>query len=652
MDNPLSGARALHWDSPIVVVGASLAGPAAAAFLRAAGFRNVKVLEAAAKSFSRAGGVIRLGRVSLNALERIGIPTADIVPWLSDEIIDITLSDRAEVARLRVPAPGGNTTWTLLHTALASRLPGGTIEYGKAVTGIVPGDGGDGGLVLAGGRIERASLIVFADGRRSVGRRLLDPRRRLQYAGSTMFRGQAESGDPAVTGFFRYELGVGAQLYLAPVNTPAGPGLDWTLGVSMPERDFRAKFGASPTVRTFVMPGQLSEAADRTLESAADDLLPRELASVIHGTSRRSALPLVEIDQPDRMRFDIGGTSALLIGDALAPVHPATARGANLGLGEAAGLAAALSTHVREGIPLAAALTPWEREWLGRVAQTLAGSGSLSSAHDSLSAQNRVHTGAILEKRGSMRVPEVSATLLAIVAAAVSAVAVVGALRLRASGGRGADAARTRKPRFRGVLHTGAAVAAPAAGYHLVASAPDAEARLAAVLYSGAIVLMLATSATYHVVAWEVDVERVLMRIDHANIFTVIAASFTPFALLNHPAWHNSPLLSVWLCATVGMITKLLAPSWPAWLCALIYAGFGWAPIVEIVSLTPTIGVGAITLMIAAGVTYTAGSVVYAFRMLNMWPNTFGFHEFWHLLVVVATGMQWWVIADAVIPRL
>src|SRR5689334_17551179 len=97
-----------------------------------------------------------------------------------------------------------------------------------------------------------------------------------------------------------------------------------------------------------------------------------------------------------------------------------------------------------------------------------------------------------------MRVPEFNSTLLAVVAAAASALIMVGALALHARRARSDGLAATRKPRFRGVLHAGAAVAASAAGYDLVASASDAEARRAALLYSGALVLMFATSATYH----------------------------------------------------------------------------------------------------------------------------------------------------------
>ena len=260
-----------------------------------------------------------------------------------------------------------------------------------------------------------------------------------------------------------------------------------------------------------------------------------------------------------------------------------------------------------------------------------------------------------------MEVPVLSGWVLALLGGSASALAIGGGLGLhvarrrqwRAASYGGPNAGTgAERPLFRGVLHAGGAAAALAAGYGLAAAAPDATARLAALIYGSALLVMLATSAGYHVIAWRARWNERLMRIDHANIFVVIAATYTPLLLLEPGGWHGTWLRGIWLGASAGATAKLATPRWPGWLSSAICCAFAWAPTPAVLSLAPAIGRPGVSLTITAGTIYTAGAVVYALRIPDLWPHTFGFHEVWHLIVLVATGIQWWVIADTVIPRL
>src|SRR5439155_9372462 len=100
------------------------------------------------------------------------------------------------------------------------------------------------------------------------------------------------------------------------------------------------------------------------VDADAARFLPDEQATLVHATTTRTAAPVMDIDPPTRMVWPIGRGHAVLLGDALAPVRPHTARGANNGIEQAAGLAAALTQHRKYGADLAGALNGWQRRHL------------------------------------------------------------------------------------------------------------------------------------------------------------------------------------------------------------------------------------------------------------------------------------------------
>ncbi|WP_327586993.1 FAD-dependent monooxygenase [Nonomuraea sp. NBC_00507] len=353
----------MKTEQSIAIVGGSLTGPALALLLRQAGFEDVHVYEAMPEATPQAGGVIGLDHHSLGVLDTIGVPQEEIVPFPSERVVSIKVADGHEAGRVRTIYPGRNTSWTLAHQALADRLPTGTLHAGKRVVAL-DDNSGPIELQFADGDHVTADLVAFADGRRSTGRKLIDPSRALHYAGYVAWRGQTPWYPPGIRDFTRVEP-AGTQFTMFPIMRPDGSiATDWTFYLDLPTEEFRDLIGAAPTARTFVLPHQITPEARRLVLNQAEHLLPPEDAHIVADSTTWMAAPIVDIDPPEKMVHRVGRAHAVLLGDALAPVRPHTARGANNGIEQAAGLVTALHQHRRYGADLAAALSGWEQRSL------------------------------------------------------------------------------------------------------------------------------------------------------------------------------------------------------------------------------------------------------------------------------------------------
>jgi hemolysin III len=194
------------------------------------------------------------------------------------------------------------------------------------------------------------------------------------------------------------------------------------------------------------------------------------------------------------------------------------------------------------------------------------------------------------------------------------------------------------KPRLRGVLHQWALVAAIPAGAVLVAVSDGARARLATAVYAVAMASMLGASALYHRVSWRSPKHRAwARRLDHAMIFVFIAGTYTPFALLSFEGWVSEVvLICVWTGAALGLLVNLAWIDAPKWVTAPAYLLVGWVGVVAAPQLFSEVGVAGALLLIVGGALYTLGALTYATHWPNPFPNSFGFHEVFHLLVVAA----------------
>ncbi|MEJ7789671.1 MAG: hemolysin III family protein [Thermoleophilaceae bacterium] len=208
------------------------------------------------------------------------------------------------------------------------------------------------------------------------------------------------------------------------------------------------------------------------------------------------------------------------------------------------------------------------------------------------------------------------------------------------------------KPRLRGVSHQWACLVSIGLGIALVISAPPGRATFAALVYALSVVTLFATSATYHRVNWRrPNARRWMRRLDHSAIFLLIAGSYTPFALLAlDGTLADVILVIVWSGALGGILLKILWIDAPNWVAALIYVGLGWVAVAAAPGMVSAIGITASSMVGVGGVLYTIGAVVYARRRPDPVPTVFGYHEVFHVLVIVAAALQYAVIAFWVLP--
>jgi hemolysin III len=187
------------------------------------------------------------------------------------------------------------------------------------------------------------------------------------------------------------------------------------------------------------------------------------------------------------------------------------------------------------------------------------------------------------------------------------------------------------KPRLRGWLHAGTAPLALAAGIVLVSLAPTSAGRIGGAVFLAASVLLFGTSGVYHRGTWSPRGEAILRRLDHANIYVFIAASYTPLALLLLTGQSRVLLLTViWTAALGGCAFRLLWLSAPRWLYTVLYILMGWAALGWMGAFYASGGLAVLLLILAGGLCYTLGAVVYGRKRPNPSPTWFGYHEIFH----------------------
>jgi hemolysin III len=192
------------------------------------------------------------------------------------------------------------------------------------------------------------------------------------------------------------------------------------------------------------------------------------------------------------------------------------------------------------------------------------------------------------------------------------------------------------KPHLRGWLHAGMVPLALAAGIVLIALAPTTSGRIAATVFSISAWLLFGTSAVYHRGNWSPKVAGVLKRMDHSNIFLIIAGTYTPFALLLPPEQQRTMLLIVWIGAVAGVLFRVFWVGAPRWLYTPVYVALGWVAVFYLGPLLHFGGPAIVTLIAVGGLLYTAGALVYGIKRPNPSPRWFGFHEIFHALTVAA----------------
>jgi hemolysin III len=193
------------------------------------------------------------------------------------------------------------------------------------------------------------------------------------------------------------------------------------------------------------------------------------------------------------------------------------------------------------------------------------------------------------------------------------------------------------KPRLRGRLHAVVAPLAGLAGLIQVLFAPTTAAKLTSAVFCFGSVLLFSVSAAYHTRTWTDRTRIWLKRWDHANIFVLIACSYTPFAVLMLPASAARVLLIVvWTGALLGAAFQVLWVHAPRWLYVPIYVGLGWAAVFWAGDFADAGKPAVLVLVVLGGVFYTLGALVYGLKRPDPAPAWFGFHEIFHTMTIAA----------------
>ncbi|SDC69661.1 PAQR family membrane homeostasis protein TrhA [Streptomyces prasinopilosus] len=193
------------------------------------------------------------------------------------------------------------------------------------------------------------------------------------------------------------------------------------------------------------------------------------------------------------------------------------------------------------------------------------------------------------------------------------------------------------KPKLRGWLHLGMFPAVLVAGLVLVALADSPRARFACAVFTLTACLLFGVSALYHRGDWSPRMDGVLRRLDHANIFLIIAGTYTPLTLLLLPESKGRWLLwGIWAAALAGIAFRVFWVGAPRWLYTPCYIAMGWAAVFYLPDFMRTGGVAVLVLVIVGGLLYSAGGVIYGLQKPNPSPRWFGFHEVFHSLTLAA----------------
>lgn len=199
----------------------------------------------------------------------------------------------------------------------------------------------------------------------------------------------------------------------------------------------------------------------------------------------------------------------------------------------------------------------------------------------------------------------------------------------------------TRKPTWRGWIHAGTFPLAIVLGMVLVTLAHGDAAKISCTIFVLSSLLLFGISALYHRFNWSDGVRGMLRRLDHANIFLLIAGSYTPITVLALP--HGKAVLLLWLVwigAALGIGFRVFWIGAPRWLYVPLYLLLGYASLAFIVDFFHANAV-MMSLILLGGVFYTVGAVIYAIKRPNPVPGVFGFHEIFHALTLLAFLCHW-----------
>ena len=170
-------------------------------------------------------------------------------------------------------------------------------------------------------------------------------------------------------------------------------------------------------------------------------------------------------------------------------------------------------------------------------------------------------------------------------------------------------------------------------------------------IFGFSLIALYTASALYHLLPLSPTGVARLRRVDHMSIFVLIAGTYTPFCLLAlEGAWRVGLLGLIWGLALGGIVLKLFWMDAPRWLSVALYLGMGWVALVAAPALFRAVPTGGMVWVLVGALVYSAGALVYWLQRPNPMPGVFGFHELWHLFVLVGSACHFWAVLGFIAP--
>jgi len=211
---------------------------------------------------------------------------------------------------------------------------------------------------------------------------------------------------------------------------------------------------------------------------------------------------------------------------------------------------------------------------------------------------------------------------------------------------------KNEKPMLRGHFHQSAFFYSLGICTLMILQTQNKKALISAIIYSISLCGLFGISALYHRPQWGPNARQWLRRIDHAAIYILIAGSATPICLMGLPPEIGQKiLLMVWPAATLGILQSLFWIKAPKWVATLFYMLVGFSVVPYLPELYDALGFTKVGLILTGGLFYTIGALVYALKFPNPIPKYFGYHEIFHILVIVASAFHFYVIFGLVINK-
>ncbi|MBW2654620.1 MAG: hemolysin III family protein [Deltaproteobacteria bacterium] len=164
-------------------------------------------------------------------------------------------------------------------------------------------------------------------------------------------------------------------------------------------------------------------------------------------------------------------------------------------------------------------------------------------------------------------------------------------------------------------------------------------------IFGTTLLLMYSASSLYHGLKISGKALLVFRQIDHVMIFMVIAGSYTPICLvpLRGP-WGWTLFGAVWGIAVIGIGLKIFAMNVPRWISTMIYLMMGWLCVVAIYPLVKILSPAGLFWLALGGLFYSSGAIIYSIKKPDPFPGIFGFHEIWHLFVLMGSASHFWFV--------